>query len=117
MDLVDVGLLGREGDIGLDLIADGAEEGVVDQLGDDAVLVGSGRGIGSCVAIQDGSVEQVFAEAGLGFLLRESLCGVSGEVEEGAVVGWTVQFLDRFLSGFLSSTDESAFLFMLNGFH
>ena len=39
VNAVDVGLLGREGEVGLDLGADGAEEAGFDQVGDDAMFV------------------------------------------------------------------------------
>ena len=41
VNLVDIRLLGREGDIGLDLLADRSEERIVYEVRDDAVLVGS----------------------------------------------------------------------------
>lgn len=39
MDLVDVGLLGREGDVFSDLFAHFAQKRVVDELVDDSMLV------------------------------------------------------------------------------
>lgn len=39
MDLVDVGLLGREGDMFADLLAHFAQKRVVDELVDDSMLV------------------------------------------------------------------------------
>ena len=45
VDLVNVGLLGGEGDVGLDLVADLAQESVVDQAVDNAVLIGTRGGI------------------------------------------------------------------------
>jgi hypothetical protein len=72
VDLVDVGLLGGEVDVGLDLGADVAQEGVVDQAGDDAVLVGARRGVLRRVLVEDGLVEEAFLEARFGVVVAES---------------------------------------------
>ncbi len=79
VDLVDVGLLGGEVDVGLDLGADLAQEVVVDEIRDDAVLVGGRRGILRGVLGQHGFVEEAVAEPGFGILFAES-CGGGSRV-------------------------------------
>ncbi len=71
VNLVDVGLLGRERDIGLDLVSDFAKQRIVNQLMDHAVLVRSRPGISRCILLEDGFVEQALAETGFGTLIGE----------------------------------------------
>ncbi|PKS07905.1 hypothetical protein jhhlp_006513 [Lomentospora prolificans] len=62
VDLVDVGLLGGEGDVVADLGAHVAQQGVVDELVDDGVLVGRRGGVLGGVVVEDGLVEEALAE-------------------------------------------------------
>jgi len=80
VDLVDVGLLGGELDVAADLVADGAQQRVVDELVDDGMLVGRRGGVLARVGVEDGLVEEAGAEALAGLVGGEGCgCGrVSG---------------------------------------
>ena len=72
MDLVDIGLLGCELDIGLDLTAHRSKEGIVDEAVDDGVLVGFRLSILLRVRVEDLFIEKASPESLLGFLGAES---------------------------------------------
>jgi hypothetical protein len=77
VDLVDVRLLGGELDVGADLVADGAQELVVDEAVDDGVLVGGRLGVLLGVRVPDLLVEEPIAKALGGLVGAQSWVGVS----------------------------------------
>lgn len=72
VDLVNVGFLGGEGDVFANLVADGAQEGVVDEAVDDGVLVGARFSVLLRVGVVDLLVKETLAESRLCDVGRES---------------------------------------------
>lgn len=70
MNLVDIGLLRGELDIVLDLLADGPEKLVVDEVMDYGVLVRCGLGVLGGVGFVNRLVEESFPEAFMCFFGR-----------------------------------------------
>lgn len=83
MDLVDVGLLGGEVDVGLDLGTDFAQEPIVNQARNDGVLVWSRGGILRCVFVEDGLVKEAFPEARLGVFVGQRYGGSASWIRRG----------------------------------
>jgi len=72
VDLVNIGLLGCELDVGFDLTAHRSKEGIVDEAIDDGVLVGFRLSILFRVGVKDLLIKEASAESLLGFLGTES---------------------------------------------
>ena len=72
VDLVDVGLLGRKRDIVLDLVADRTEQGVVEKLVDNTVLIGSRFGVFVGVGFQNVFRKEPVSKSFLDFLRANS---------------------------------------------